>query len=537
MGDGLSDELIAGSVAGVVLGLHRMMASSLRTREGSELAESLQASLAMAEAYLEMVGPPADPEIAFGVVFSIELGLSVADRRGRRAVYLGCLERLTTFLESEADDVGFYLAALHQFVSGDRGLSRWLERVGPTCKQAGAKVMELPRRVPTPAVIVPMSELSTTGSPTFVRQVAESLAEVLVERGEQISRLQPTPEDRRTQVRRAKAFRPRDPMLGKPFQPALPIPARESAWEKPGGSPGPSALSREKACVQGLVFAALAILIGVVARDVIQFARPIPIETAKEGVSMASRDPEGVARTFVYGNELEKRLQVLRDPRHAPLAREFFAQNPGDVASLRALGRRMVQGMSYHCFHVAYASGEDRWLPLVDDRTGVYVDWASFARLGSAGWEEVVSGRVESAEMRVFAELSEYYNRSFSDQDRYVSVALTTPDQPGTFYAYAERESEVGRSLLVAFHRSPEVRPRMLLRMSRAKDFVTEEPMFQVERLVALGWVRNLSEDYQASLVRRGLPISHEIPQISRRRAIYGDFNQVDRNPLPPLTL
>ncbi len=150
---------------------------------------------------------------------------------------------------------------------------------------------------------------------------------------------------------------------------------------------------------------------------------------------------EAIAERFLHATDLEDRIALLRDPRHAGLLRDHFLrmeteQLETEIEALNPLSPVRAGDLIYERFHVQFTDGRNRLLSVVEEKTGAYVDWGTYARQGSASWEEIIEASVTEAEVRVFVRRSDYYAAPFDDAERYQAYAITSPDLEETLYAY-----------------------------------------------------------------------------------------------------
>lgn len=66
------------------------------------------------------------------------------------------------------------------------------------------------------------------------------------------------------------------------------------------------------------------------------------------------------------------------------------------------------------------------------------VDFPAFARLVDPSWDKILSGEAKRATVRVYIAEDNYFNGVFSDEDKWLSVSLGTPDTPQVLIGYCE---------------------------------------------------------------------------------------------------
>ncbi len=253
-----------------------------------------------------------------------------------------------------------------------------------------------------------------------------------------------------------------------------------------------------------------------------QIPSPSPVS------SVTSQD---IAERFVYAENIQDRIDLLRDPRHAGLLREHFVsmKRQGleqEVAELNPILRIRSGDLTFDRFHVRFDDGRNRLLAVVHERTGLYVDAAAYLRHGSATWDELIGGQAAEAEMRVLVSPSDYYNYAYSDSEVYQAYELTSPDwEGGPLHGYVKRNTRRARLMRQALAgREP---LRMTLGLSRQ---ASSPDAFLIRKVAAAGWVKDVG-----GLALEESPFAVHIPtaldkELQRRK------RSLDLRDLPPAT-
>lgn len=198
---------------------------------------------------------------------------------------------------------------------------------------------------------------------------------------------------------------------------------------------------------------------------------------------------EEVAQKFLRLSEEEARLRWVRNPERVRSKLWKFSRE-----ALRELGRiekmighASVGGREVTAFAVALDSGEVRLLEVVEMPEGPRVDWEAYARYGTASWEELWSGKMEEAEVRVFCQPSTEAPEPFSDRKVWTAFRLSSPDLPQVVLGFARVGSEEEAQMKQVILKSPKYRQRFILKVKRHEG--EEEPVFEITELVAVGWI------------------------------------------------
>lgn len=198
--------------------------------------------------------------------------------------------------------------------------------------------------------------------------------------------------------------------------------------------------------------------------------------------------PSEVADSFVAARTHEARLRWVRNPRQAgPLMKAFFEDGPGaseKVLSIRAMPATVSGDLLYEEFQVDIDGKPGRLLSVSIDPAGAKVDFESYARHGSASWEDLISGKVaEAEEIRVMLQMSGYYLHGFSDERKWQHFKATTPDLQEGLDFYVERGSPAAADL----HLNPPAACRATLSI-RSVNGSSAHRQFEITGVKAMSW-------------------------------------------------
>ena len=240
--------------------------------------------------------------------------------------------------------------------------------------------------------------------------------------------------------------------------------------------------------------------------------RPLPDLTARE-----------IAEKFLHAESHEERMKWVRDPRYSSLIRQHFrsAEEIGESEVTKIKGLPWTSSpfqAAFDPFLVRFAGGRTRYLCVVREPHGFFVDWEAYARLGSATWEELLDGRAPEAEMRVFVSPDQYYGGKFADREKFGCLRIRSPDFREEIYAYVVRGTPTGTTLArwLANRRNaagkiPPTRVTLLLNNSDPGVTGTGIHQMAVKRIVALNWV--VQENLHPEKTLLGMPEEH-LPEV-----------------------
>ena len=162
--------------------------------------------------------------------------------------------------------------------------------------------------------------------------------------------------------------------------------------------------------------------------------------------------PSVIAERFIEAKTQEERLELVRNPAEVgPAMEAFFKKGPGATEQIKGffpLARGASGDLSFEKYKVEFASSPPRLLSVTIDPRGSKVDFECYARLGSVGWDEVLSGKAkEAAEVRVILQAGCYYLHSFKDEQKWLHFTATSSDLPETLDFYLDRENPAVRDL------------------------------------------------------------------------------------------
>ena len=221
-----------------------------------------------------------------------------------------------------------------------------------------------------------------------------------------------------------------------------------------------------------------------------------PLQLVEEGLIPDSSaefmaQSESLVRTFLAENDVEKRLEMVREPEEVRGHLDAYAKQAlsgNEIRKVQKIGFKLMDGRKMMSFAVTFADGSMRLLNVIDDGDGPKVDWDSYARYGTASWQALLAdGAPNEGEVRVFVLPGDYYNPPFDDRTRWTSLRLESPELDRPVYAFAEGDMAARMRALVM--RSPNLRQHMVLRLKRHNGEF-DHALFSVDELVAVGWVK-----------------------------------------------
>ncbi len=219
-----------------------------------------------------------------------------------------------------------------------------------------------------------------------------------------------------------------------------------------------------------------------------------------DGMSEELETAETVARAFLKEADPVKRLKWVRNAEEvkARLAEYPEEARVGVGEIQRVLGHQGDGANPVTAFVVAFPSGNVRLMEVLGTPDGPRVDWDAYARYGTASWEDLLSGKAEQGVVRVFCEPSSERPEPFGDQGRWTGFRLSSPDLPQAALGFAEVGSARERMMKQVILGTPNYRQRFVLEIVRREG--KEEPLFEITRCMAVGWIlgeRSVEETWE----------------------------------------
>lgn len=275
----------------------------------------------------------------------------------------------------------------------------------------------------------------------------------------------------------------------------------DRALELQGGS-ATAAESKSKITGKQMLYLLLAVaglaFIGLVGWGITMLAASDPDRSVKlaplvedDGLGERMLNTEDVARAFVTETDEQKRLTCVRTPE---LIKQHLASYPEQARShpvkgIKFMGHSELNGSAVTAYAAAFDDGSFRMLAVVQTDDGPKVDWDCYARYCSASWDDLVSGKTENAEVRVFVRPGDYHVGQFRNRAKWDCFKLETPDSDRSIYAYAPAGSDLSKRMQTYVMKSRSFRQHMTLKI-KSVNGSGKKAMFVVDELMAMGWVR-----------------------------------------------
>ena len=197
---------------------------------------------------------------------------------------------------------------------------------------------------------------------------------------------------------------------------------------------------------------------------------------------------EPLAGKFLTATRVEDVLPLVREPQRAePRLRAMFPDGHIEAPGLDAFNTQaaVVRNGGILSVQVRTRAFEEKALSFVSTPQGLKIDWEAWAAWSEMPWDEFLTAKpVEPVLFRVVLSPVDYYNFAFSDDRKWRSYRLVSPDGEHALYAYVERGTLLDSRLLP----SPDVKQLpMTLRLAFPPGADARNQVL-VRELLAEGW-------------------------------------------------
>ncbi len=121
-----------------------------------------------------------------------------------------------------------------------------------------------------------------------------------------------------------------------------------------------------------------------------------------------------------------------------------------------------------------------------EPQAGWRVEFESFARIESPSWNDLVEGKVDQAQVRVFLVADSYYNGPFSDEKIWACYAISNPDSKEMLQGYCRIGSPQAAAIRTILSKGQRAN-RVTLELKRVPEGL--EKQVEITRIIAEDWV------------------------------------------------
>ena len=205
-----------------------------------------------------------------------------------------------------------------------------------------------------------------------------------------------------------------------------------------------------------------------------------------------STNPEIRLRMCRYPDQVSKRLDSYPEGALSEPATQVTFIDVVDLGGIMAAR-----------FVAKFKDNSSRLICIISTENGLRVDWDCYARYNSKALPEMLAGKTQTAELRVFIRKSDYYNFSYKDDQQWTPFELESPDFEEIIYAYSLKGTTTGKLLDAALSRMAPGKGLQVTLQISSKEDSHKRKQFSIDRVYAFGWVRaeqDIEDAYRAKL-------------------------------------
>jgi hypothetical protein len=198
---------------------------------------------------------------------------------------------------------------------------------------------------------------------------------------------------------------------------------------------------------------------------------------------------EPLAAAFLSAKTVDELLPLVREPQRA--AARIRAFHGGDAIAPEGLDlfnsrTEVLRDGPFFTVHVRTKAYQEKRLSFVETPQGLKIDWESWVGWSPLPWPEFIASRpTQAVPFRVNLSPVEYYNFGFTDDRKWRSFRLESPDGEHSAYAYVERGTVTDEAIQIA----PEQKQLALTLLLKFPENIESRSQVIIEKVVAEGWL------------------------------------------------
>jgi len=225
---------------------------------------------------------------------------------------------------------------------------------------------------------------------------------------------------------------------------------------------------------------------------------PPPAEVVPASVQLSDADfltaAEPLAKAFLTAKTADELLPLVLSPQTAgPRILSRFPDGKIEAPGMAAFNTRRDVTRQGAALLVLVRTDDmlEKQLAFIPTAEGLKIDWESWAGWSEMPWRDFLSAKPEQAAMfRVVLSPVEYYNFGFTDDRKWQSYRLVSPDGEHAIYGYVDRGSPLDLSLRL----SPDQKRANLTLLLRFPPNASSQNQVIIAQLLAEGWVLDNDE-------------------------------------------
>lgn len=196
-----------------------------------------------------------------------------------------------------------------------------------------------------------------------------------------------------------------------------------------------------------------------------------------------------IAQRFLDAKSVEELLSVVYQPETAESRiRGYYPDGVVEPQGLKDfnIGQAMqIKGKAVS-FVIRNNNFDANTLVFIDGPQGLKVYWESFVGWSEMPWQDFITQKPTVAKaFRVILLPIDYYNFDFTDDRKWQSYSLRSPDREHSLYGYVEREGTLNFKIML----NPDVKRAPMILSLKFPEGATSGSQVIIEDQVADGWI------------------------------------------------
>ena len=213
--------------------------------------------------------------------------------------------------------------------------------------------------------------------------------------------------------------------------------------------------------------------------------------TGKRSEAAILAEAEPLAQEFLAATTVTQLLPLIRHP-EVTEKRIRGVYPAGKIAALGMSKFNSSGGISvrdrFISLMVRTREQVERPLAFIETSQGLKIDWESWEGWSEMSWEKFLSTKPRTPQVfRVTLSAVNYYNFNFSDDSKWRSFRLISPDEQHSLYGYVEK----GTALDLKINPAEEIKAVPLMLSIKFPTEVVSDSQVEIESFVVDGWVED----------------------------------------------
>lgn len=198
---------------------------------------------------------------------------------------------------------------------------------------------------------------------------------------------------------------------------------------------------------------------------------------------------EPLARAFLTAGKVDALLPLVRHPETTrPRILSYYPDGKIDAPGMASFNTRFDVTRQGAALSVLVRTDDmfEKQLSFFPTAEGLKIDWESWVGWSDIPWEKFLAEKPQDAAMfRVVLSPVEYYNFGFTDDRKWQSYRLISPDGEHSIYGYVER----GLPLDLSLRLSPDIKQANLTLLLKFPPNKNSHNQVLITQILAEGWV------------------------------------------------